>query len=159
MMRPRSVCLFVLAGLVLPGLVHAGPYAVRFGVQGYWSDDVRFGGGARVSLLGEGPAHDLEFVASFDTHLPEVSEYQEASFGIVYVRNRDRPRRYHPYFGGGLRIALKQIQPYPTRPSRTSRTAGVNLVGGLRFRTPIFIESRLEIIHYQRVVFSAGILF
>ncbi len=141
----------------------------RFGAQLSWGDDdANLGLGARAvfNLRPLFNQRGLELVASFDYFFPEQSsgvdvEYWELNGNVTYLIPNVKGS-LGPYVGGGLNIAHGSVDAAGVG-SQSDTEAGLNLLGGTRFRmrsklTP-FAELRFELGGGERVVITGGLLF
>ncbi len=133
----------------------------RFGPQLSWGDDdANLGLGARAvfNLRSLVNARGLEFVASFDYFFPEGNDvdYWELNGNLSYLIPNVKGG-LAPYVGGGLNVA------HASAGSQSDTEAGLNLLGGTRFRTSgklsPFAELRFELGGGERVVITGGVLF
>lgn len=165
----------LMAGLAAAGLMAlaAAPAAAqaRFGANLSWGDDADLGLGARLSfgvgeLAGERP---IEGLVTFDYFFPDAPSgvditYWTASGNAIY---RFTPRRsgFAPYAGGGLLLVHSSTDVSSPGPGAggSDTDLGLNLVGGLRFRTAgsiiPFLEARLELADGSQLVLSGGVFF
>jgi len=141
----------------------------RFGAQLSWGDDdANLGLGVRAAfdLRSLFNTRGLEAVASFDYFFPEQSsgvdvEYWELNGNVTYLIPNVKGS-LGPYVGSGLNIAHGS-QDASGVSSQSDTEAGLNLLGGTRFRTRSkltpFAELRFELGGGERVVLTGGILF
>ena len=148
----------LLAALVFAGAAVNGLEAqVRFGGQLSWADDADLGLGARLeyapkSLFKDAPVHSA---ASFDWFFPGNSiTYVEINYNIFYDF---KPSQVAPYAGGGLSFVIVDT------PGGSDTDLGVNLGGGLKFKTSgklsPFVEARIELGGGEQFVLTGGVLF
>jgi hypothetical protein len=141
----------------------------RFGPQLSWGDDdANLGLGARgvFSLRSLVNERGLDLVASFDYFFPDEGagadvEYWELNGNVTYLIPNVKGS-LAPYVGSGLNIAHGSVDASGVG-SQSDTEAGLNLLGGTRFRTKgrltPFAELRFELGGGERVVLTGGILF
>ncbi len=140
---------------------------VRFGVQGSFADDTDFGIGVRVRgdtprLIPNAP---LSLIGSFDWFFPDAPSGVDATYfelnGNVVYNFTITGSVLRPYAGGGLNIARASVDFGQGNISDTN--VGLNLLGGLNFRTAgriqPFVELRLELEGGEQFVITGGIHF
>jgi opacity protein-like surface antigen len=129
----------------------------RFGIQGSFGDDADFGIGARVRVPVVSISPAFAVIGSFDYFFPDGPvDYWEinanASYTIPGVRGN-----IMPYAGGGLNIAHASVSGF------SNTDAGLNLMGGLNFRTSgrlmPYAEIRVELGGGEQFVLTGGLYF
>lgn len=130
---------------------------VRFGAQASWGDNSDFGIGARLEhgLEKLFPKTPLRAAASFDYFFPSNNvTYWELNYNVFYQLRADA---LTPYAGGGL------VLGYASANGNSNTDLGVNLGGGLKFKTggnlTPFIEARVELGAGEQFVLTGGLLF
>ena len=161
---------FVLAVLGLVGTVASRAEAqFRFGANVDYGTDTDFGIGAR-GLFGLGKTNlPIEGLVTFDYFFPGNSvHYWELSGNAIY-KFEIKDSSIKPYAGAGLLISHTSVDyngicgGLGVDCSASSTNAGLNLIGGLRFKggehfAP-FVEGRLEAHSGSQFVLSAGVFF
>ncbi len=156
----------VLAVLALVGSVASRAEAqFRFGANIDWGSKTDFGIGARGSFgLGKAAKNQpIEGLVTFDYFFPSGINYWELSGNGIY-RFTVRESSVAPYAGAGQQIAHSSVKNCPTGYSGCGSTdAGLNLIGGLRFKggpnfLP-FVEGRVEARSGSQLVLTAGAFF
>jgi hypothetical protein len=142
----------------------------RFGVQGNFADKADFGIGARMHINLDRTLPGFGLMASYDHYFPPNDAdlpnlppgtdpgYWEVNVNAVYTFG-GRPT---PYVGAGLNLAMASITADlpPLGVIEDSTTdAGLNLLGGVRFRDHFFAEGRIEVRDGGQFVLTAGVLF
>ena len=151
--------------VVVGGMATTLPGQVRFGVQASFADDADFGIGARLEYVPRALFRNAPVLsaASFDWFFPDEPagvdlQYWEINYNIYYLWTTDALR---PYAGGGLNIAHASVDTGAGSASDTQ--VGLNLGGGLRFRTAgrltPFIEARVELSGGEQFVLTGGLVF
>ena len=155
-MRHRTLTLIALLALCAGA---GAPLAaqVRFGAQVDWGDNSDFGIGGRLEhgLAKLFPNTPLRAAASFDYFFPSSNvNYWEINYNWFYQLKADA---LTPYAGGGLVLA------YASANGNSNSDLGVNLGGGLKFKTGSsltpFIEARVELGAGEQFVLTGGLLF
>jgi len=130
---------------------------VRFGGQVSFGDASDFGVGARLEYTPRRliPNAPVVSAASFDWFFPGGSvDYWELNYNIAYLFQADALR---PYAGGGLNLAHVSVGSF------SDTRLGLNLLGGLKFRTAgrltPFVEARVELSGGEQFVITGGLLF
>lgn len=163
----------LLASLAVAGFaaMAAAPAAaqVRFGANLSWGDDTDLGLGARLNFgLGDMAKNQpIEGLLTFDYFFPDSPPgvdltYWSVSANGIY-RFTTRGASVAPYAGGGLLLARSSTDLGSPGLSGSSTDLGLNLVGGLRFKTAgtllPFVEARFEIADGSQFVLSGGVFF
>jgi opacity protein-like surface antigen len=151
--------------VVVGGMATTLPGQVRFGAQASFGDDTDFGIGARLEYVPRALFRNAPVLsaASFDWFFPDAPagvdvQYWEINYNVYYLFTADALR---PYAGGGLNIAHASGSVAGFGASDTQ--VGLNLGGGLRFRTAgrltPFIEARVELSGGEQFVLTGGLVF
>lgn len=163
-MIKRAMTMIALL-VVVGGMATTLPGQVRFGVQADFGDNFDFGIGARLEYVPRALFRNAPVLsaASFDWFFPDTPpgvdvQYWEINYNIYYLWTADALR---PYAGGGLNIAHASADVGGFGGSDTK--VGLNLGGGLRFRTAgrltPFIEARVELSGGEQFVLTGGLVF
>jgi len=165
----NKLCLGLIAATVV-GAATANPVdaQVRFGANLSWGSDADLGLGARLNF-GVGSLADskpIEGLATFDYFFPDSGFGSDATYwtltGNAIYRFVERGKGVTPYAGGGVLIA--RMTEDTGTGTRSDSDLGLNLLGGLRFKTSgtliPFAEARIEIVpDRSQLVLSGGVYF
>jgi len=141
--------------VIFLALLLGGPVAeaAEFGVQGSYGHKTRLGLGARAIWR---PGAGFGLTTSLDYFpYPEDdairdgwgmdASYFEANGNLTYAFAH---KRQTPYLGVGLNVA--HVSVGPNSFSRSATSAGLNLLGGLRFHR-VFLEARVSPTNSPRI--------
>ena len=158
----------LLVGLMVVGFMATGAKRAeaqfRFGANVSWGDDTDFGLGARANFgFGEfSRRNPIEGLVTFDYFFPDGFDYWEVTGNAIY-RFDISNETVKPYAGAGVLISHASVD-LPSPFDASSTDAGLNLLGGLRFRLKNstvlpFVEARLEVKDGSQFVLAGGVLF
>lgn len=139
---------------------------VRYGGQLNLADDVDLGIGARAAFSLSEYVEGMDGVVSFDLFFPgRNTSYWELSGNLHFRMPVENTGDYHPYLGGGLRIARLGFASPAPGSDRSETSLGLNLVVGTRFPTAKnltpFMELRIPLGGVEALDFMlvAGLFF
>ena len=124
---------------------------VRYGGQLNLADDVDLGIGARAAFSLSEYVEGMDGVVSFDLFFPgRNTSYWELNGFVTFQMPVENTGDYHPYLGGGLRLAHFGFDPDNPAASDISETKlGLTLAVGTRFPSvknwAPFVELRLPL--------------
>jgi hypothetical protein len=154
-MKNRLPLLVILLALTA-GVVTPLSAQITWGPQLSFGDNSDLGVGVRIDhplrIFGNAPVHGA---GSFDWFFPSNNvTYLEFNYNAWYQFRADA---LTPYAGGGLVLA------YASANGNSNTDLGVNLGGGLKFKTSgsivPFLEARIELGAGEQFVVTGGVLF